>query len=169
MRVRLLVVVSGVLVLSGGAAAAQERSCSANGGYPEGSPAAVLAGIRNLSSGTYAQCVEQRRQQQPQARLTLAQSLFTARSAVLRLLAEPNAATFRNVQAMTGADGITTYCGEVGGPNASGATTYRLFQAAVAPGGRPTAWLDSSDPTASAYFRARWNISCNAPGHAVTF
>ena len=85
-------------------------------------------------------------------RLTPAQALSTARAAVLRLLAEPSTATFRNVQAVSGADGITTYCGEVGGPNALGVTTYRLFQAAVAPGGRPTAWLDSADPTASAYF-----------------
>ena len=49
------------VIAFGGAASAQADACSTNGGYPPGSPNAVMARMRNIASGAYAACVEAQR------------------------------------------------------------------------------------------------------------
>lgn len=141
--------------------AAQSTSCSANGGYPEGSPAAVLAGIRNLSNGGYAACIERERANQPRVSWSPAEIRDAGRNAVLARLREPSSAVFRVVRQTRQDNGTTTFCGEVSGRNAlGGMTDFVRFRSAVDAFGGTSAEFDVGELAARAHFEAGWQRYC---------
>lgn len=158
-------------VLTGGSSAsAQTGGCSTDGGYPEGSPGAVLAGLRNLSSGAYAACVEAQRRGQP-ARSSSADARRAAgRRAVIQHLTAPATAEFRNVRRLTVVEGVTTFCGEVSAVSPSGRrSAFVRFEAAVPDQGEPSARLDVETGLADQYFNAAWRRYCGPGGVEVSF
>lgn len=159
-----LLLAGGVLAAAlslAGAAAAQSDPCSSTGGYPEGSPAAVLAGIRGLSSGEYAACVERRRSTQPSMNWSATQIRSVARTAVLAELREPSSAVFRLVRRTQQANGTTTFCGEVSARNGHGGMSgFTRFQAAVTAQGDTSVQFDSPDLAAKTHFEIGWQRYC---------
>ena len=142
-------------------AAAQSSSCSANGGYPEGSPAAVLAGIRNLSNGGYAACVERARANQPRVNWSSADIRDAGRNAVLARLREPSSAGFQLVRRTRQSNGTTTFCGEVSGRNGyGGMTRFVRFRSAVDAYGEVSAEFDEGELPARTHFETGWQRYC---------
>lgn len=175
---RLLVLFAGVCLaasvaapalFTNGQAMAQSDPCSSTGGYPEGSPGAVLAGLRGLSSGEYAACVERRRSARPPVERSPAEVGATAREAVLAKLREPSSAVFRSVRRARQANGTTTFCGEVSASNAyGGRADFIRFQAAVTNRSETSVQFDSSDLAAKTHFDIGWRRYC-AGGAATSF
>lgn len=81
------------VVAFGGAASAQADACSTNGGYPPGSPNAVMARMRNIASGAYAACVEAQRARTPPVNWTPTRIRTAARQAVTDKLRDPSSAS----------------------------------------------------------------------------
>lgn len=152
-------------------AAAQTDSCSANGGYPEGSLGAATARMRAISDGSYAACVEARRARQPVVNWTAAQIRTAGRRAVLAELRDPASAQFRNVRRIQHDNGSTMFCGEVNARNAYGGMAgFVRFEAGVTNRGSASAQLDSSETLTGTYFESAWNQFCGRiAGTSVQF
>lgn len=151
----------GLALVAAERAAAQVSSCSTNGGYPEGSPAAVLAGIRNLSNGGYAACVERERANEPRVNWSPAEIRDAGRVAVLARLREPASAVFRLVRQTRQNNGTTTFCGEVSGRNGyGGMTDFVRFRSAVDAYGDTSAEFDTGELPARTHFEIGWQRYC---------
>ena len=152
-------------------ASAQSDPCSTTGGYPAGSPGAVLAGLQNLADGGYAACVERRRAQQPVVNWTPVQIRSAGHRAVLSELRDPSSAQFRNVRRIQRDNGSTVFCGEVNARNGYGGMAgFTRFEAVVNNRGEASAQLDSPDNLAGAYFNTAWNQFCGRiAGTAIQF
>ncbi|MNS23535.1 hypothetical protein D3C72_553530 [compost metagenome] len=152
-------------------AAAQSDPCSTTGGYPAGSPGAVMARLRNLSDGTYDACVQARRARTPQVTWGPARIQTEARGAVLAKLRDPSSALFRNVRRIRHENGTTTFCGEVNARNGYGGMAgFQRFEAGVTDRGEASARLDDQEGLNGAYFRDAWAQFCERiPGTAVQF
>jgi hypothetical protein len=157
------------LVVMAEPAMAQSSRCSNDGGYPPGSPGAVMAGIRDLSSGAYAACLERERANQPRAAMNLAEVRAAARHAVRSRLREPASAAFRGVAMTEQSNGATTFCGEVSGPNGfGGMSPYMRFRAAVTVYGEAFAEFDEGELAARTHFETGWRRYCSG-GVATAF
>ena len=77
------------IIAFAGPASAQTDTCSTNGGYPPGSPNAVMARMRNIASGAYAACVEAQRARTPPVNWTPTRIRTAARQAVTNNLRDP--------------------------------------------------------------------------------
>ncbi len=123
------------VIAFGGAASAQADACSTNGGYPPGSPNAVMARMRNIASGAYAACVEAQRARTPPVNWTPTRIRTAARQAVVNKLRDPSSAPFRNVRRIEHSNGSTLFCGEVNGqvPVGSARQPGRLAGARAGP------------------------------------
>jgi hypothetical protein len=145
----------------GGAASAQADACSTNGGYPPGSPNAVMARMRNIASGAYAACVEAQRARTPPVNWTPTRIRTAARQAVTNKLRDPSSAQFRNVRRIEHSNGSTMFCGEVNGRNAYGGMSgFQRFEAGVGTTGNATAMIDGGEELNAAYFEGAWNQFC---------
>lgn len=148
-------------VAFGGAASAQADACSTNGGYPPGSPNAVMARMRNIASGAYAACVEAQRARTPPVNWTPTRIRTAARQAVTDKLRDPSSAQFRNVRRIEHSNGSTMFCGEVNGRNAYGGMSgFQRFEVGVGTTGNATAMIDSGEELNAAYFEGAWNQFC---------
>jgi len=149
------------VVAFGGAATAQTDACSTNGGYPPGSPNAVMARMRNIASGAYAACVEAQRARTPPVNWTPTRIRTAARQAVTDKLRDPSSAQFRNVRRIEHSNGSTMFCGEVNGRNAYGGMSgFQRFEAGVGTTGNATAMIDGGEELNTAYFEGAWNQFC---------
>ena len=149
------------VVAFGGTAAAQTDPCSTNGGYPPGSPNAVMARMRNIASGAYAACVEAQRARTPPVNWTPTRIRTAARQAVTNKLRDPSSAQFRNVRRIEHSNGTTMFCGEVNGRNAYGGMSgFQRFEAGVDRTGDASALIDGGEELSSAYFEGAWNQFC---------
>ncbi len=159
-------IVFAILVLTaavafGGAASAQADACSTNGGYPPGSPDAVMARMRNIASGAYAACVEAQRARTPPVNWTPTRIRAAARQAVTNKLRDPSSAQFRNVRRIEHSNGSTMFCGEVNGRNAYGGMSgFQRFEAGVDRTGDASALIDGGEELNAAYFEGAWNQFC---------
>lgn len=145
----------------GGAASAQADACSTNGGYPPGSPNAVMARMRNIASGAYAACVEAQRARTPPVNWTPTRIRADARQAVVNKLRDPSSAQFRNVRRIEHSNGSTMFCGEVNGRNAYGGMSgFQRFEAGVDRTGDASALIDGGEELNAAYFEGAWNQFC---------
>jgi hypothetical protein len=145
----------------GGAASAQADACSTNGGYPPGSPNAVMARMRNIASGAYAACVEAQRARTPPVNWTPTRIRTAARQAVTNKLRDPSSAQFRNVRRIEHSNGSTMFCGEVNGRNAYGGMSgFQRFEAGVDRTGDASALIDGGEELNTAYFEGAWNQFC---------
>ncbi|MBN9479649.1 MAG: hypothetical protein J0I52_05375 [Bordetella sp.] len=144
-----------------GPASAQADACSTNGGYPPGSPGAVMAGIRDIASGAYAACVEAQRARTPPVNWTPTRIRAAARQAVTEKLRDPSSAQFRNVRRIEHSNGSTMFCGEVNGRNAYGGMSgFQRFEAGVGTTGNASALIDGGEDLNAAYFQRAWNQFC---------
>jgi len=144
-----------------GPASAQTDACSTNGGYPPGSPNAVMARMRNIASGAYAACVEAQRARTPPVNWTPTRIRAAARQAVTNKLRDPSSAQFRNVRRIEHSNGSTMFCGEVNGRNAYGGMSgFQRFEAGVGTTGNATAMIDGGEELNAAYFEGAWNQFC---------
>lgn len=149
------------VIAFGGAASAQADACSTNGGYPPGSPNAVMARMRNIASGAYAACVEAQRARTPPVNWTPTRIRTAARQAVTDKLRDPSSAQFRNVRRIEHSNGSTMFCGEVNGRNAYGGMSgFQRFEAGVGTTGNATAIIDGGEELNAAYFEGAWNQFC---------
>ncbi len=149
------------VIAFGGAASAQADACSTNGGYPPGSPNAVMARMRNIASGAYAACVEAQRARTPPVNWTPTRIRTAARQAVTDKLRDPSSAQFRNVRRIAHSNGSTMFCGEVTGRNAYGGMSgCQRFEAGVGTTGNATAMIDGGEELNAAYFEGAWNQFC---------
>ncbi len=149
------------VVAFGDAASAQADACSTNGGYPPGSPNAVMARMRNLASGAYAACVEAQRARTPPVNWTPTRIRTAARQAVTNKLRDPSSAQFRNVRRIEHSNGSTMFCGEVNGRNAYGGMSgFQRFEAGVDRAGDASALIDGGEELNTAYFEGAWNQFC---------
>lgn len=149
------------VIAFGGAASAQADACSTNGGYPPGSPNAVMARMRNIASGAYAACVEAQRARTPPVNWTPTRIRTAARQAVMDKLRDPSSAQFRNVRRIEHSNGSTMFCGEVNGRNAYGGMSgFQRFEAGVGTTGNATAMIDGGEELNAAYFEGAWNQFC---------
>lgn len=149
------------VIAFGGAASAQADACSTNGGYPPGSPNAVMARMRNIASGAYAACVEAQRARTPPVNWTPTRIRTAARQAVVNKLRDPSSAPFRNVRRIEHSNGSTMFCGEVNGRNAYGGMSgFQRFEAGVGTTGNATALIDGGEELNAAYFEGAWNQFC---------
>ena len=149
------------VIAFGGAASAQADACSTNGGYPPGSPNAVMARMRNIASGAYAACVEAQRARTPPVNWTPTRIRTAARQAVTDKLRDPSSAQFRNVRRIVHSNGSTMFCGEVNGRNAYGGMSgFQRFEAGVGTTGNATAMIDGGEELNAAYFEGAWNQFC---------
>ena len=149
------------VIAFGGAASAQADACSTNGGYPPGSPNAVMARMRNIASGAYAACVEAQRARTPPVNWTPTRIRTAARQAVTDKLRDPSSAQFRNVRRIEHSNGSTMFCGEVNGRNAYGGMSgFQRFEAGVGTTGNATAMIDGGEELNAAYFEGAWNQFC---------
>ena len=149
------------VVAFGSAASAQADACSTNGGYPPGSPNAVMARMRNIASGAYAACVEAQRARTPPVNWTPTRIRTAARQAVTDKLRDPSPAQFRNVRRIEHSNGSTMFCGEVNGQNAYGGMPgFQRFEAGVGTTGNATAMIDGGEELNAAYFEGAWNQFC---------
>lgn len=149
------------VIAFGGAASAQADACSTNGGYPPGSPNAVMARMRNIASGAYAACVEAQRARTPPVNWTPTRIRTAARQAVTDNLRDPSSAQFRNVRRIEHSNGSTMFCGEVNGRNAYGGMSgFQRFEAGVGTTGNATAMIDGGEELNAAYFEGAWNQFC---------
>lgn len=145
----------------GSAASAQTDPCSTNGGYPPGSPNAVMARMRNIASGTYAACVEAQRARTPPVNWTPTRIRTAARQAVVSKLRDPSSAQFRNVRRIEHSNGSTMFCGEVNGRNAYGGMSgFQRFEAGVDRTGDASALIDGGEELNTTYFEGAWNQFC---------
>lgn len=153
--------VLAAIVAFGGAASAQADACSTNGGYPPGSPNAVMARMRNIASGAYAACVEAQRARTPPVNWTPTRIRAAARQAVTNKLRDPSSAQFRNVRRIEHSNGSTMFCGEVNGRNAYGGMSgFQRFEAGVDRTGDASALIDGGEELNTAYFEGAWNQFC---------
>ncbi|MBK1968875.1 hypothetical protein JIX59_05950 [Brevundimonas diminuta] len=144
-----------------GSAAAQTDACSTNGGYPPGSPNAVMARMQNIASGAYAACVEAQRARTPPVNWTPTRIRTAARQAVTNKLRDPSSAQFRNVRRIAHSNGSTMFCGEVNGRNAYGGMSgFQRFEAGVDRTGDASALIDGGEDLNTAYFEGAWNQFC---------
>lgn len=149
------------VVAFGDAASAQADACSTNGGYPPGSPNAVMARMRNIASGAYAACVEAQRARTPPVNWTPTRIRAAARQAVVNKLRDPSSAQFRNVHRIEHSNGSTMFCGEVNGRNAYGDMSgFQRFEAGVDRTGDASALIDGGEELNAAYFEGAWNQFC---------
>ncbi len=149
------------VIAFGGAASAQADACSTNGGYPPGSPNAVMARMRNIASGAYAACVEAQRARTPPVNWTPTRIRTAARQAVTDKLHDPSSAQFRNVRRIEHSNGSTMFCGEVNGRNAYGGMSgFQRFEAGVGTTGNATVMIDGGEELNAAYFEGAWNQFC---------
>ena len=149
------------VVAFGGAASAQADACSTNGGYPPGSPNAVMARMRNIASGAYAACVEAQRARTPPVNWTPTRIRTAARQAVTNKLRDPSSAQFRNVRRIEHSNGSTMFCGEVNGRNAYGGMSgFQRFEAGVDRTGDASALIDGGEELNTTYFEGAWNQFC---------
>lgn len=149
------------VIAFGGAASAQADACSTNGGYPPGSPNAVMARMRNIASGAYAACVEAQRARTPPVNWTPTRIRAAARQAVTDKVRDPSSAQFRNVRRIEHSNGSTMFCGEVNGRNAYGGMSgFQRFEAGVDRTGDASALIDGGEELNSAYFEGAWNQFC---------
>ncbi|MCV0415623.1 MAG: hypothetical protein K5831_12190 [Brevundimonas sp.] len=149
------------VIAFGGAASAQADACSTNGGYPPGSPNAVMARMRNIASGAYAACVEAQRARTPPVNWTPTRIRTAARQAVTDKLRDPSSAQFRNVRRIEHSNGSTMFCGEVNGRNAYGGMSgFQRFEAGVGTTGNATVMIDGGEELNAAYFEGAWNQFC---------
>lgn len=149
------------VVAFGGDASAQTDPCSTNGGYPPGSPNAVMARMRNIASGAYAACVEAQRAHTPPVNWTPTRIRAAARQAVTNKLRDPSSAQFRNVRRIEHSNGSTMFCGEVNGRNAYGGMSgFQRFEAGVDRAGDASALIDGGEELNTAYFEGAWNQFC---------
>ena len=149
------------VIAFGGAASAQADACSTNGGYPPGSPNAVMARMRNIASGAYAACVEAQRARTPPVNWTPTRIRAAARQAVTDKVRDPSSAQFRNVRRIEHSNGSTMFCGEVNGRNAYGGMSgFQRFEAGVDRTGDASALIDGGEELSSAYFEGAWNQFC---------
>jgi len=149
------------VIAFGGAASAQADACSTNGGYPPGSPNAVMARMRNIASGAYAACVEAQRARTPPVNWTPTRIRAAARQAVTDKVRDPSSAQFRNVRRIEHSNGTTMFCGEVNGRNAYGGMSgFQRFEAGVDRTGDASALIDGGEELSSAYFEGAWNQFC---------
>ncbi|SPU43576.1 Uncharacterised protein [Brevundimonas diminuta] len=148
-------------VAFGGAASAQADACSTNGGYPPGSPNAVMARMRNIASGAYAACVEAQRARTPPVNWTPTRIRTATRQAVTNKLRDPSSAQFRNVRRIEHSNGSTMFCGEVNGRNAYGGMSgFQRFEAGVDRTGDASALIDGGEELNTTYFEGAWNQFC---------
>ena len=160
-RIVFAISVLTAVIAFGGAASAQADACSTNGGYPPGSPTAVMARMRNIASGAYAACVEAQRARTPPVNWTPTRIRTAARQAVTDKLRDPSSAQFRNVRRIEHSNGSTMFCGEVNGRNAYGGMSgFQRFEAGVGTTGNATAMIDGGEELNSAYFEGAWNQFC---------
>ncbi|WP_162938771.1 hypothetical protein [Brevundimonas naejangsanensis] len=153
--------VLAALVAFGGTASAQTDPCSTNGGYPPGSPNAVMARMRNIASGAYAACVEAQRARTPPVNWTPTRIHAAARQAVTDKLRDPSSAQFRNVRRIEHSNGSTMFCGEVNSRNAYGGMSgYQRFEAGVDRTGDASALIDGGEALNTTYFEGAWNQFC---------
>lgn len=146
-------------------AAAQADDCATTGGYPAGSPGAVMAQMRNISNGSYAACVERRRAQQPTVNWSESQITAAGRRAVTDHLRDPGSARFRNVSRHQLQNGTSVFCGEVNARNGMGGYTgFVRFEAAVSNRGTSSSQIDDQDGLAGAYFSSAWAQVCGRGG-----
>ncbi|MBI2248662.1 Uncharacterised protein [Brevundimonas diminuta] len=149
------------VVAFGGTASAQADACSTNGGYPPGSPNAVMARMRDIASGAYAACVEAQRARTPPVNWTPTRIRAAARQAVTDKLRDPSSAQFRNVRRIEHSNGSTMFCGEVNGRNAYGGMSgFQRFEAGVDRTGDASALIDGSEELNATYFEGAWNQFC---------
>ncbi|MFB7879977.1 hypothetical protein [Brevundimonas diminuta] len=161
MKVVFAISVLTAVMAFGGAASAQADACSTNGGYPPGSPNAVMARMRNIASGAYAACVEAQRARTPPVDWTPTRIRTAARQAVTNKLRDPSSAQFRNVRRIEHSNGSTMFCGEVNGRNAYGGMSgFQRFEAGVGTTGNATAMIDGGEELNAAYFEGAWNQFC---------
>jgi hypothetical protein len=160
-RIVFAISVLTAVIAFGGAASAQADACSTNGGYPPGSPNAVMARMRNIASGAYAACVEAQRARTPPVNWTPTRIRTAARQAVTDKLRDPSSAQFRNVRRIEHSNGSTMFCGEVNGRNAYGGMSgFQRFEAGVGTTGNATAMIDGGEELNAAYFEGAWNQFC---------
>ena len=153
--------VLAAIVAFGGAASAQVDACSTNGGYPPGSPNAVMARMRNIASGAYAACVEAQRARTPPVNWTPTRIRTAARQAVVSKLRDPSSAQFRNVRRIEHSNGSTMFCGEVNSRNAYGGMSgFQRFEAGVDRTGDASALIDGGEELNTTYFEGAWNQFC---------
>ena len=123
-----------------------QYACSTNGGYPLGSPNAVMARMRNIASGAYAACVEAQRARTPPVNWTPTRIRAAARQAVVNKLRDPSSAQFRNVRRIELSNGSTMFCGEVNSRNAYGGMSgFQRFEAGVDRTGDASALIDGGE------------------------
>lgn len=149
------------IIAFAGPASAQTDTCSTNGGYPPGSPNAVMARMRNIASGAYAACVEAQRARTPPVNWTPTRIRTAARQAVTNNLRDPSSAQFRNVRRIEHSNGSIMFCGEVNGRNAYGGMSgFQRFEAGVDRTGDASALIDGGEELNAAYFEGAWNQFC---------
>lgn len=164
-----LVAFAALGLSASGLASAQTSNCSSTGGYPEGSPGALMAGLRGLSSGAYAACVEAQRRNAPANSESWQARAVIARNAVSTQLSQPLTAQFRNVRRRY-ENGVLTFCGEVSGENRyARRSAFVRFHAAVPDRGEAFSILDTEDGLLGRHFDAAWSNYCGPGGTPTAF